>query len=221
MTLKTVISRLEAFAERPYKEKMSHFGIDNSQAIGVRLPHIRQIAKEIKTDHLLALQLWKLGKHETRLLASMIADPKQGSPEEMEAWVGEIYSWDLCDQLCSNYWVHCEYWYQKAAEWVDREEEYVKRAGFVLIVAGLIKRKKLPDETFRPALAWMEKEAGDTRNFVAKAINWLLREMGKRRPSLRQEVFALAERLTRSDVSKTRWIGQNALAEFQKKGLTE
>lgn len=221
MTLQEIITQLESLADPEFLKGFSRYKIPDEVAYGIRLPHLRTIAKTCKKDHALALELWAYGKHETRLLASMIADPKQCTKSEMNQWVTAIYSWDVCDQLCTNYWVHTDFWYEQAQSWVHREEEYVKRAGFVLLVTGLIKRKKEPDAVFRPCLKWLEEEANDSRNFVQKALNWLLRELGKRRPNLRPEVFALAERLAASDQASTRWIGQNALNEFRVKGLNE
>jgi 3-methyladenine DNA glycosylase AlkD len=173
-----VLEHLKEKADANYLKGMARFGIDSSKALGVRLPEIRKLAKTIKKDHELALVLWDTKIHEARILASMIADPKRVTPELMNSWTGDFYSWDICDQVCGNLFDRTPFAIDKAIEFSAHEQEFVKRAGFVLMAEYAVHNKTAPDEVFISLFPIMEREAWDNRNFVKKAINWALRQIG-------------------------------------------
>jgi 3-methyladenine DNA glycosylase AlkD len=199
---------------------MARFGINPDGALGVRIPDLRRLAKEIGTDHRLALSLWKSGLHEARILASMIDDPAAVTEPQMESWVRDFDSWDVCDQCCGNLFDRTPFAYPKAVEWTSRNEEFVKRAGFALMAWAAVHDKAEDDRVFLEFLPIIEREADDNRNFVKKAVNWALRQIGKRNRRLHRAALAAARRLSkRNDSRAARWIGADALRELSSESV--
>jgi len=198
---------------------MKRFGIDTQYALGIRLPELRKIAKEIKTDHALALALWKIKIHEAKLLASMIADPKQFTEQQADEWVNDFTSWDICDQVCGNLLDRTNFAVNKALEYTKSDKEFVKRAGFVLMAEFAVHNKKAPDSAFLGFFPVIEREAWDGRNFVKKAVNWALRQIGKRNPALRAYAIETAQRILLQNTKSARWIAADALNELSGKPL--
>lgn len=196
---------------------MKRFSVDNSKALGVSLPNLRKIAKSIKKDHQLALELWATGIHECRVLASLVDDPKHVTQEQMDSWAADFYSWDVCDQVCGNLFDRTPYAIEKAFEYSRSEKEYIKRAGFVLMAEFAVHDKKANDESFMPFFPIIEREAWDDRNFVKKAVNWALRQIGKRNRNLGKAAKECALRIAQQKNKAAKWIAKDALAEFDKK----
>jgi 3-methyladenine DNA glycosylase AlkD len=209
-----VLEHLKEKADTNYLKGMARFGIDSSKALGVKLPEIRKLAKTIKKDHKLALALWDTQIHEARILASMIADPKQVTSELMNSWTGDFYSWDICDQVCGNLFDRTPFAIDKAIEYSAHEQEFVKRAGFVLMAEYAIHNKTAPDEVFINLFPIMEREAWDNRNFVKKAVNWALRQIGKRNNILRVKAINTARNIYNQPAKSAKWIAKNALDEL-------
>lgn len=209
-----VIEQLKEKADATYLKGMARFGIDSSKALGVKLPEIRRLAKVIKKDHDLALGLWDTQIHEARMLASMIADTKQVTPELMDNWVSDFYSWDICDQVCGNLFDRTPFAIDKAIEYSSHEEEFIKRAGFVLMAEYAIHNKTAPNEVFINLLPIMEREAWDNRNFVKKAVNWALRQIGKRNNILKVKAINTARNIYNLPSKSAKWIANNALNEL-------
>jgi len=209
-----VLARLRSMARPGGREGMARFGINPDRALGVRIPDLRTLAREIGTDHPLALRLWRTGVHEARILAGMIDDPARVTERQMESWARSFDSWDLCDQVCMNLFDKAPLAWSKAAEWAGRDEEFVKRAGFALMACLAVHDKGAGDEAFRRFLPSIEREAGDDRNFVKKAVNWALRQIGKRNGRLRRDVLRVARRLAEADSRAARWVGRDALREL-------
>ncbi len=196
---------------------MQRYGIDTSKALGIPIPELRKLAKVIKKDHVLALALWETNFHEARILASMIDDPTLVTEEQFDAWVKEFYSWDLCDQVCMNLLERTPFAIEKAIAYSGREEEFVKRAGFVLMATHAVHQKKAVDEIFIHFLQLIEREACDGRNFVKKAINWALRQIGKRNEDLRIYAMECAHRILLKECKAAKWIASDALNELERK----
>ncbi len=215
MTLQDILQYLQQQSNPVNKQGMGRFGINTEKAFGIKIPILRQLAKEIGKNHLLALELWQSGYHEARLLATFIADPKQVDEILMEQWALDFNSWDICDQCCSNVFVRTPLAFQKAVEWARHEEEFVKRAGFVMMAALAVHQKKVDDQQFLPFFSLIEKEAGDARNFVKKAVNWALRQLGKRSAFLNGKAIELAERIRQQNSKSARWIAADALKELK------
>ncbi len=212
-----IIDVLKEEANTAYLAGMTRFGIDNTQALGVKLPDLRKIAKIIKKDHNLALDLWDTGIHEARIMASLVDDPALVTEQQINSWTNDFYSWDICDQVCGNLFDRTPFAIAKAIEFSAREEEFVKRAGFVLMAEYAIHNKKTHNEVFMPFFTIMEREAWDNRNFVKKAVNWALRQIGKKNELLKVEAISTAERILAQNHKSARWIATNALAELTKR----
>jgi 3-methyladenine DNA glycosylase AlkD len=193
---------------------MARYGIATQRALGVSIPELRTLARSIGQHHELAGALWETEIHEARILASMIDDPSQVTEVQMEAWAGAFDSWDLCDQVCGNLFDRTRYAFDKATEWTGREEEFVKRAGFATVAWATVHRKETDDDRFRAFLPIIRRECTDDRNFVKKAVNWALRQIGKRSPELNAEAIATAEQIRKLDSRAARWIGDHALREL-------
>nr|WP_256439738.1 DNA alkylation repair protein [Candidatus Chloroploca mongolica] len=185
-----------------------------ARVLGVPVKTLRAIARETGCNHALAEALWASGIHEARILASIVAEPKCVTLAQMEQWVADLDSWDLCDQCCTNLWVRTPFARDQALVWSERDEEFVKRAGFVLMVQVAGKDQKAPAELFQRYLARAEREAHDERNFVKKAVNWAIREIGQRSAELNETAIAVAQRLQASDSRTARWVGSDALREL-------
>lgn len=209
-----IMDDLRAMENPANREGMSRFGINTSRAFGIPMPVIRRMAKHIGRDHHLAARLWESGVHEARILACLIDAPQEVSGEQMDAWAKEFDSWDLCDQCCSNLFDKTTLSWEKAVEWSGREEEFVRRAGFVLMAALAVHAKKAPDERFLPFFPLIIRESVDKRNFVKKAVNWALRQIGKRSTLLNARAIETARVLVRSDNPAAHWIGHDALREL-------
>lgn len=195
-------------------EGMSRFGINTDKTFGVAIPALRGKAKEYKHRHDIALELWQTGIHEARILAGIIADPKQMTPDGVDAWVHAFDSWDVCDQCCSNLLYKVSFVYDKIPVYAQSDEEFVRRTAFVLIAVLAVHDKSLADEGFLPYFKLIEKYATDERNFVRKAVNWALRQIGKRNLNLNGLAAGIAARLAGSDNRSVRWIGSDALREL-------
>jgi 3-methyladenine DNA glycosylase AlkD len=193
---------------------MKRYGISTENTLGISIYTLRPIAKEIGRDHELALELWESGIHEARILASYIDDPKQVTEAQMERWAADFDSWDVCDQVCSSLFDQTQFAYAKAFEWSERPQEFVKRAGFVLMAALSVHDKKAPDSRFEPFFPVIAREACDGRNFVKKAVNWALRQLGKRSRSLNSLAIETAQAISQIDCKAARWIAADALREL-------
>lgn len=213
-TVEAVVESLKARANPDNVAGRAHFGSHPAQALGLSMPEVRGIARELGRDHALALGLWTTGIHEGRILASMVADPKQVTPALMESWVNDFDSWDVCDQVCGNLFDKTPYAYDKAVEWCHREAEYVRRAGFVMVAELAVHDKKAPDEKFYPFFPLMKEYSWDERNFVKKAVNWALRQVGKRNATLRPIAIRWAEEIRATNTKAGRWIAADALREL-------
>jgi len=171
-----------------------HFAITGGIQLGVSVTDLRKLAKGIR-DHSLAAQLWASGIHEGRIMAGLVEDPAQVTLNQLEEWAGQFTSWDVCDEVTDELFIHTPFVMQVIPEWAAREEEFVRRAAFAMIAALVIHRKDIPDEAIRPFFDLIEVAADDNRNFVWKAVNWALRNIAKFRPELRDEAVACAKRI--------------------------
>jgi 3-methyladenine DNA glycosylase AlkD len=214
MTVTQVIDHLKQKADAKHHAGMARFGIANEKALGVKIPEVRALAKLIKKDHELAQQLWDTDIHEARILATMIAAPKQTTPKLIDSWTKDFTTWDVCDQACGNLFDRTPYAIDKALEFSKHEEEFIKRAGFVLMAEMAIHDKKADAMVFIRFFPVIEREAWDERNFVKKAVNWALRQIGKRNSILRPLAVQCAERILLQDSKAAKWIAADALREL-------
>ena len=212
-----IVAQLQEQANPGAVEGMARFGIGGAQVLGVSIPTLRKMAKASGKSHALALELWATSIHEVRILASMIDEPQLVSSQQMEAWAGEFDSWDLCDQVCGNLFVKTPYAYEKTVAWCHREEEFVRRAGFVMMAELAVHDKQAGDEAFVLCFELIKQYAVDDRNFVKKAVNWALRQIGKRNSHLLALAMECAYELQKMDSKAARWVANDALREFHAK----
>ncbi len=193
---------------------MKKFGIETRSALGLSVSFLRGVARKIGRNHELALRLWSSGIREARILAAMVDDPKLVTPRQMEDWAGGFDSWDVCDECCSILFDKTPIAYEKALEWSRRKPEFEKRAGFVLMASLAVHDKKAADEKFLSFLPAIRAGSTDERNFVKKAVNWALRQIGKRNRRLNREAMKVATEIQGTDSKSARWIASDALREL-------
>jgi len=221
MQCEEVLHRLRSLASPENVAGMARFGINPHDTLGISVPTLRKLAKEIRRDHALAQELWASGVHEARSLAAMIDDPRQVTEEQMERWVADFDSWDVCDGCCADLFDKTPFAYRKAVAWAARDEEFVKRAGFALMAWLAVHDKKAPDEAFAAFLPVISRESGDARNFVKKAVNWALRQIGKRNAALNAMAVHTAREIQSTGSRPGRWIASDALRELTSERVRE
>ena len=214
MTVNEIIDELKSLSSPEHYAKLAHFGIKDGKALGIKIPILRQLAKKIGKSHDLALQLWATEIHEARLLATMIENAKEVNEKQFDDWVHDFDSWDICDQTC-NLFVHMPFVNQKIDDYSRNNEEFVKRAAFVLMCEVALHDKKATNDSFNPYFDLIEREACDERNFVRKAVNWALRQIGKRNNFLRLKAIETSERIMNQGTKSARWIASDALRELK------
>ena len=210
----TIIEKLQSMRNPKNIEGMARFGINPEKALGITVPELRAIAKENKRNHDLAQELWASDLHEARILASMVDDFRVVTETQVESWVADFNSWDLCDQCIMNLFEDLPYAWEKAVEWSQRERTFEKRAGFVMMARLAVSDKKADDKLFEPFFPIIVKESIDERNMVKKAVNWALRQIGKRSMYLNKKAVAVGKKIIEIDDKAARWIAKDALREL-------
>jgi len=225
MRLEQVLKELRSMANPGNVEGMARFGISREGTLGISIYNLRPMAKRIGKDHKLAAELWSSGIHEAKLLAGFLDEPEKVTEKQMESWVLDFDSWDVVDQVCSSLFDQTQFAYPKAVEWSKREEEFVKRAGFVLMAALSVHDKESSDKEFERFFPIIKRESVDERNYVKKAVNWALRQIGKRNLKLNKKAIKLGEEISKIDSKSARWVAADALRELRsdkvRKRLTE
>jgi len=219
MDLDEVVSRLRKMGDPENVAGMARFGINPEGTLGICAPDLMAMAKKIGKDHGLALKLWGSGMHEGRILAAMIDEPSKVTERQMERWANDFDSWDVCDQVCMRLFDRTPFAYGKAAEWSGREEEFVKRAGFALMASLAVHDKKADDARFERFLKAIARESEDERNYVRKAVNWALRQIGKRNKRLNGKAIRAAKEIQKIDSKSARWIAADALRELKSEAV--
>jgi 3-methyladenine DNA glycosylase AlkD len=206
MQYEEILKQLKSLSSPKAAEGMARFGINTNNTYEVSIPAMRKVAMEVGRDHSLARQLWESGVHEARILAGMVDEPERVTEEQMEKWAKEFDSWDVCDQCCMNLFEKTEFAWKKAAGWSSMEEEFVKRAGFVLMVVLAVHDKEAADENFERSFPIIKREAADERNFVRKAVNWALRQIGKRNLNLNRKAAETAREIQKMESKSAQWL---------------
>ncbi len=216
LTSNEILENLKPLKNEKNIAGMARFGIRSEHALGIKIPVLRQMAKDIGRNHQLASELWKSPVHEMKILAIFIEDYKQVDEEQMDAWVNDFYSWDICDQACSTVLDKTPIAIQKSFEWTSSEKEFVKRAGFVMMACLSVHDKKSDDSLFEQFFPYLIKEAGDGRNFVKKAVNWAIRSIGKRSMNLRSKALDLCATILKEhpESKAARWTVNDAVREL-------
>jgi 3-methyladenine DNA glycosylase AlkD len=215
-TADAVIRELWSRADPSQLDGMARFGISTDGTLGgIGLPALRAMAKRIGCSHAVAIGLWTSGIHEARLLAGMVDDPSAVTEEQMETWAADFDSWDVVDGTVSSLFDKTPFAWRKVVEWSSREEEFVKRAAFAMMASLAVHDKKAPDAAFVALLPIIEREAGDPRNFVRKAVNWALRQIGKRNAALNAAAITAGERIHATGPRPAKWVASDALRELR------
>ena len=209
-----VLTQLEALADPTRLAGMARYGISTTHALGVSMPELRRMARRMGDDHDRALALWATGVHEARILASMTDDVERVTPSQMDAWTRDFDSWDLCDQVCGNLFDRTAHAFRKAKAWSGHGREFVRRAAFATMAGAAVHRKDVGDEPFEAFLPVIVTTATDERNYVKKAVNWALRQIGKRNLRLNRRAIDTAREISRLDSRAARWIASDALREL-------
>jgi 3-methyladenine DNA glycosylase AlkD len=214
-----IVEKLRALARPDQLEGMARFAIAGKKRLGVSVPAMRKLAEETGRDHELALELWKTGIPEAQIVAGMIGEPKKLTEKKMEEWVKDFESWDVCDQVCMNLFEKSPLALKKIRDWSEREEEFVKRTAYALIACLAWHDKEADDQVFLKLFPVIKQGATDGRNFVKKAVNWALRNIGKRNPSLNKEAVKLAKEIQKLDSRAARWIAADAIRELESEAV--
>jgi 3-methyladenine DNA glycosylase AlkD len=220
-----ILAELRAMGSEKNRAGMARYGINVQDAFGVSVYELRKVAKRLGTGHGLALALWATGNHEARLLACFVDDPSLVSDRQVEAWARDFDSWDICDQATTSLFDRTKHAWSKAVAWATRDDEWVKRAGFSLMAGLAVHDKSAGNRAFLRLLPLIERGATDPRNFVKKAVNWALRNIGKRNRALNAAAIACAERIRAAanqraggerggDPRSARWVAADALREL-------
>ncbi|KPJ73177.1 DNA alkylation repair protein [candidate division TA06 bacterium DG_78] len=210
----TIIKKLKSSANPEAVAGMARYGINPKKNYGISVTTLRKMAWEIGRDHQLAQKLWKTGIRDARILAASIDDPQLVSEKQMEQWVTDIDSWDVCDHCCGHLFDKTQFAYKKAVEWSIRSEPFVKRAGFSLIAWLSVHDKKADDKKFLAFLPVISRESIDNRNYVKKAVNWALRQIGKRNQFLNRRAIETATQIQTIDSKSAQWIAADAFREL-------
>lgn len=219
MTADEVLKKLASLGSKKGGVGLDYFGITNQKSFGISAPILKQYAREVKKQaedrHALAQELWETGIYDARAVAFLIDDPRQVTKKQMDAWAKDFDNWATVDGACSYLFCRTSFAYEKAFEWAEKKPEFLKRAGFSMMAYLAVHDKEAEDEKLAAFFPIIEKHAFDDRNFVRKAVNWALRQIGKRNKNLNKLAIEAAERIKLQNTKPARWIAADALREFR------
>lgn len=210
---------LQSLSNPQAKEALSYFKIETNNAIGITAPVLKKIAHDIGRNHKLAQELWKTEVFEARVIAVLIEEPEKVSEKQMESWLKNFDSWAIVDTSCCYLFRLMPNAYEKAMEWTSRKKEFEKRAGFSLMAYLAVHDKKESDAKFEQFLLFIKRESTDERNFVKKAVNWALRQIGKRNVRLNKIALCVAKEIHQCKSRSAKWIASDALRELQSEAV--
>lgn len=220
-SVEDILKRLEEKAKPENVEGMARYGISSAGRLGVSVPDMRKLAKEIGMDHELALKLWETGIQEARIVAAMIDAPQELTESQMEAWAKDLDSWDVCDQVCMNLFEKSPLAWKKIDDWSQREEEFVKRAAYALLACLAWHDKGAEDSQFTAMFPVVIRGATDGRNYVKKAVSWALRNIGKRNLALNAAAIEAAKEVQQIDSKPARWVAAQVLRELESQAVQD
>jgi 3-methyladenine DNA glycosylase AlkD len=219
MDTKTILEQLKSFGDPKNVAGMARYGIVAKKAYGVPAPAMHAMAKKIRKNHELALKLWNTGVYDARILAALIDNPIELTEKQMDAWVKDFDNWAICDGCCIHLFRYTRFAWKKATAWSKRKEEFVKRAGFALFATLTVHDKKASDSKFAAVLPIIKRASADERNGVKKAVNWALRQIGKRNHALNKQAIQTATEIKMINSPAARWIANDALRELKSEAV--
>jgi 3-methyladenine DNA glycosylase AlkD len=209
-----ILKKLKSLSNPEAVKGMARYGINSKKNLGISIYKLREIAKEIGKDHAIALKLWNSGIHDARLLACFIDKPLEVTGAQMDSWAHDFDSWDICDQACTSLFDLTPLAWSKVFEWAEQPNEFVKRGAFSLIAGLTVHDKIASDEQFEQFIPLIKKHSLDERNYVKKAVNWAIRNIGKRNKNLNMKMIKLSKELLENDSKTAKWIASDALREL-------
>lgn len=218
--VQSALAWLKRHATKKTRDGMARYGLPSANALGVSVADIHVLAKQVGRNHALAVELWKTGVYEARMLTAFIDEPARVTSAQMDRWCRDFDNWGICDTLCFHLFDRTPHAWTKIEKWAGRREEFVKRAAFALLASVALHDKKAADAPFIRSLRLIEQAAADDRNFVKKGVSWALRGLGKRNAALNAAAITLARRLALSPDGSARWIGKDALRDLNRKVTT-
>jgi 3-methyladenine DNA glycosylase AlkD len=221
MQIEDVMQTLQSLGSKKWREGMNHFGITSKEILGISTPKLKSLACKVGRDHQLAAQLWATGIFEARAIAAMVDEPDKVTKKQMDRWAAAFDSWGICDACCCYLFRLTPFAWPKAVQWSSHRKEFVKRASFALMAYLAVHDKKAKDDAFQKLLPIIEREAIDDRLFVRKALNWALRQIGKRNRRLNRLAIESGKRIRAQKSSGARWIASDALRELQSKAVQQ
>ena len=228
MTVHDIIVKLRSQRNPKNIAGMARFGINSKNTLGINMPFLRALAANIRKEsnndkdlHILASQLWKSGIHEARILAGLIDVPELVTQKQMDAWIKDFDSWDVCDTVCANLFDKTAFAYAKAIAWTKRDSEFEKRAGYVLMAVLAFHDKTVSHAKFSRFFPYIKAGANDERNFVKKSVNWALRQIGKRNPALKKQALKTAHEILYLNSKSAKWIAKDAIRELNRKTFAQ
>ena len=210
-----IIKELKSKSNPKNLAGMARFGIVGQKRLGLSVPDMRSIAKKIGKDHELAIKLWKTGYAEAKIISAFIDDPEKLTEKQMDSWVKDMDSWDITDQVCMNLFDRSPVVLKKIKDWSRSNKEFIKRSAYALIASLAIHNKEASDDYFIKLFPIIKKGVTDERNFVKKAVNWALRQIGKRNLKLNKQVISLAKEIRKIDSKSAHWIANDAIRELE------
>lgn len=208
-----IIAFLETLRDPRNIEGMKRYGIVTDRALGISNAVLRPLARRLGRNHERAEALWQTGIREARLIAAFTEEPKKVTAEQARRWAADFNSWEIVDTV-SDLFAEARLQDVLIPEFAADEREFVRRTAFAMMAWSAVHMKKAPDATMIDWLLLIERHACDPRNFVRKAVNWALRQIGKRSAACHAPALALAEKLAASDDRTARWIGRDAAKEL-------
>ncbi|HWP83514.1 MAG TPA: DNA alkylation repair protein [Bacteroidota bacterium] len=221
VTYGEILAKLKSLRNEKNIAGMARFGIHSEKVFGISAPVLKTMAREIGRHHDLALALWKSGYLEARILAALIDEPEKVTQAQMERWVRDFDNWAVCDTCCGSLFDKTPYAWKKALAWSNRSEEFTKRAGFALMAWLAVHDKEASDKKYQRFFSVIKRESTDDRNFVKKAVNWALRQIGKRNRRLNKKAIQVAKEIQAINSKSARWIAADALRELTNPKVAE
>jgi 3-methyladenine DNA glycosylase AlkD len=214
MEVSAVLTWLERRGSHRNRTGRARYGIVTPRVFGVTMATMRPLVKRLGRNHRLALALWDTGYLEARILASFVDEPERVSPAQMERWAADFDNWAVCDSVCIHLFDRTPHAWRQVPVWARRRPEFVKRAAFAMLAGLAVHDKRGADRKFLQTLPLIERAASDERTLVKKAVNWALRQIGKRNAALNAAAIVVAQRLAERDDRAARWIGADARREL-------
>ena len=221
MKYEEVMAQLKSMGNPKNIEGMRRFGIKSENNFGNSVTTLRNYAKKIGKNHDLAVKLWESGIRDARMVAACIENPETVTEEQVDKWVRDLDSWDICDYCCGHFFDKTPIAYKKVREWTKSKELFVKRAGFSLIAWLAVHDKKKDDSEFISFLKIIERESTDERNYIRKSVNWALRQIGKRNIDMNKKALAISKKIQKIDSKSAKWIASDAIRELTSKKVKQ